>query len=257
MEVIALWNGNGTATTANGKLYITGSVNNQFNGLNIPLVNNLVKYAGSNGTSRQITVTPVAANSSEYRLLITSIKNELSAPFGPAVDNRLAVYTSDASATVAEIVDGLCAALVPGLPAASTSGSANGLTVSKVGTGPNWTSFTITTVNTAEFDFKGSSLVGALLGVNNATAVFAPAIGKGTELVAQGITGAVGSTLYTIYKGFAGNPVNSGIVSSKIDNVPVTLFCAAGSDVITALDAFIANPFASPGQYDLDETTGA
>ena len=91
MEVIALWNGNGTATTANGKLYITGSVNNQFNGLNIPLVNNLVKYAGSNGTSRQITVTPVAANSSEYRLLITSIKNELSAPFGPSVDNRLAV----------------------------------------------------------------------------------------------------------------------------------------------------------------------
>ena len=42
MEITALWNGNGTATTANGKLYITGSVNNQFPGINIPLVNNLV-----------------------------------------------------------------------------------------------------------------------------------------------------------------------------------------------------------------------
>jgi hypothetical protein len=257
MEVIALWNGNGTATSANGKLYITGSVNNQFNGLNIPLVNNLVKYAGTNGTSRQITVTPVAANSSEYRLGLTSIKNELSAPFGAGVDSKLFVYTSDASATVPEIVDGLCAAIVPGLPAASTSGSANGITVSKVGTGPTWTSFTITTVDTASFDLKASSFVGALLGVNNATATFVPASGKGSELVAQGITGAVASTLYTIYKGFSGNPVNSGSVSSRIDNVPVTLYCAAGSDVITALDAFIANPMASPGQYDLDDTTGA
>lgn len=257
MEAIALWNGNGTATTANGKLYITGSVNNQFNGLNIPFVSNLVKYTGSNGTSRQITVTPTAANNTEYKLLITSLKNELSSPFGPAVDNRLAIFTSDASGSVPEIVNGLCAALVPGLPDATTSGSANGLTVSKVGTGPNWTAFTITTVNTAEFDFKGSSLSGALLAIVNTTATFAAAQGKGVDLVAAGITGAVGGTLYTIYKGSAGFPVNSGVVSSRIDNVPVTLYCAAGSDVITALDAFIANPFASPGQYDLDDTTGA
>jgi hypothetical protein len=257
MEAIALWNGNGTATTANGKLYITGSVNNQFNGLNIPLVNNLVKYTGSNGTSRQITVTPTAANSTEYKLLITSLKNELNSPFGPAVDNRLAIFTSDASGTVSEIVDGLCAALVPGLPAATGSGSANGFTVTKTGSAGSWTAFTITTVNTAEFDFKGSSLSGALIAINNATATFASAQGKGADLVAAGITGAVGGTLYTIYKGSVGNPVNSGNVSSRIDNIPVTLYCAAGSDVITALDAFIANPFASPGQYDLDDTTGA
>lgn len=251
MEAIALWNGNGTATTANGKLYITGSVNNQFNGLNIPLVNNLVKYTGSNGTSRQITVTPTAANNTEYKLLITSLKNELNSPFGPAVDNRLAIFTSDASGSVLEIVDGLCAALVPGLPAASTSGSSNGLTVSKVGTGPNWTSFTITTVVTAAFDFKGSSLSGALIAIVNTTATFAPAVGVGADLVAAGITGAVGGTLYTTYKGTVGFPKNSGSVSSGIDNIPVTLYCAAGSTVITALDAFIAAPFTSPATYTL------
>jgi hypothetical protein len=257
MEITALWNGNGTATTANGKLYITGSVNNQFPGIDIPLVNTLVKYVGTNGTSRQSTVTPVAANSTEYRLSLTLLKNELYAPFGAAVDQKLFVFTSDASGTVTEIVQGLASAIVPGLPEATASGSFGGITVTKTGTSGSWTAFVITTTTTAAFDFKATSLVGSLLGVNNATANFAGPIGKGTDLVAQEITGAVGSTLYTIYEGFAGKPVNSGHVSSRIDNVRVELYVAAGSDVITALDAFIANPFASPGQYDLDDTTGA
>jgi hypothetical protein len=254
MEITALWNGNGTATTANGKLYITGSVNNQFPGINIPLVNNLVKYVGTNGTSRQITVTPVAANSTEYRLSLTLLKNELHAPYGGAVDQKLFVFSSDASATVTEIVQGLASAIVPGLPEATASGSANGITVTKSGSTGAWTAFVITTVNTAEFDMRASSLVGSLLGVNNATANYVPPTGKGVDLVAQGITGAVGGTLYTIYRGFAGQPVNAGVVTSRIDNVPVTLYCAAGSSVITALDAFIANPLASPDQYDLDDT---
>lgn len=257
MEITALWNGNGTATTANGKLYITGSVNEQFSGVDITLVNNLVKYVGTNGTSRQSTVTPVAANSTEYRLAITLLKNELYAPYGPTVDQKLFVYTSDASATVTEIVQGLASAIVPGLPEATASGAAGGLTVTKSGSTGAWTALVITTTNTAEFDFKASSLVGTLLGVNNATANFVAPSGKGADLVAQGITGAVGTTLYTIYKGFAGKPVNAGHVTSRIANVPVELYVAAGSNVITALDAFIANPLASPGQYDLDDTTGA
>lgn len=257
MEITALWNGNGTATTANGKLYITGSVNNQFPGIDIPLVSNLVKYVGTNGTSRQATITPVAANNTEYRLALTLLKNELFAPYGPTVDQKLFVYTSDGSATVSEIVQGLASAIIPGLPEATASGSANGLTVTKTGSTGSWTNFVITTQNTAAFDFRASSLVGTLLGVNNATANYVAPSGKGADLVAQEITGAVGGTLYTIYKGFAGKPVNSGHVTSRIDNVPVTLYVAAGSDVITALDAFIANPLASPGQYDLDDITGA
>jgi hypothetical protein len=257
MEITALWNGNGTATTANGKLYITGSVNNQFPGIDIPLVSNLVKYIGTNGTSRQATITPVAANNTEYRLALTLLKNELFAPYGPTVDQKLFVYTSDATATVSEIVQGLASAIIPGLPEATASGSANGLTVTKTGSTGSWTNFVITTQNTAAFDFRASSLVGTLLGVNNATANYVAPSGKGADLVAQEITGAVGGTLYTIYKGFAGKPVNSGHVTSRIDNVPVTLYVAAGSTVITALDDFIANPLASPGQYDLDDTTGA
>jgi len=257
MEITALWNGNGTATTANGKLYITGSVNNQFPGIDIPLVNTLVKYAGTNGTSRQATITPVAGNSTEYRLSLTLLKNELYAPFGAAVDQKLFVFTSDSSGTVTEIVQGLASAIIPGLPEATASGDFGGIRVTKTGTSGSWTAFVITTTNTAAFDFRATSLVGTLLGVNNATANFAGPSGKGVDLVAQEITGAVGSTLYTIYEGFAGKPVNSGHVSSRIDNVRVELYVAAGSDVITALDAFIANPFASPGQYDLDDTTGS
>lgn len=257
MEITALWNGNGTATTANGKLYITGSVNEQFPGIDITLVNNLVKYVGTLGTSRQSTVTPVAANSTEYRLSLTLLKNELYAPFGAAVDQKLFVFTSDASGSVTEIVQGLASAIIPGLPEATASGSFGGLTVTKTGTSGSWTAFVITTTNTAAFDFRASSLVGTLLGVNNSTANFAGPIGKGTDLVLQEITGAVGSTLYTVYKGFAGKPINSGHITSRIVNIPVELYCAAGSTVITALDAFIANPLASPGQYDLDDVTGA
>lgn len=251
MEITALWNGNGVASVSNGKLYVTGSVNEQFSGVDITLVNNLVKYVGTNGTSRQSTITPVAANSTEYRLALTLLKNELFAPYGPTVDQKLFVYTSDASATVAEIVNGLAAAIVPGLPAASSTGSANGLTVTKSGTGPNWTALVITTTETAAFDFKASSLVGTFLGVNNATASYVAPSGKGADLVAQGITGAASGTLYTVYKGFAGKPVNAGHATSRIDNVPVELYVAAGSNVITALDAFIAAPLTSPSAYDL------
>jgi hypothetical protein len=256
MEITALWNGNGTATTANGKLYITGSVNEQFQGIDIPLVNNLVKYSGTNGTSRQVTITPVnPANNTEYRLALTLLKNEIYHPFGPAVDQKLFVYTSDASASVTEIVHGLASAIVPGLLETSASGSANGLTVTKSGATTAWTALVITTANTASFDFKASSLVGSLLTVNNSTAAYVAPQGKGSDLVAQGITDAVSGTLYTVYKGFAGKPVSSGFVSSRIDNVPVTLYCAAGSTVIAALDNFIAAPFASPGAYDLDAST--
>jgi hypothetical protein len=257
MEITALWNGNGTATTANGKLYITGSVNNQFPGVDIPLVSNLVKYVGTLGTSRQATVTPVAANNTEYRLALTLLKNELYAPFGAAVDQKLFVFTSDATATVTEIIQGLASAIVPGLPEATASGDFGGIRVTKTGSTGAWTAFVITTTNTAAFDFRVSSLVGTLLGVNNSTANFVGPNGRGTDLVAQEITGAVGSTLYTVYRGFAGKPVDSGAVTSRIDNVHVELYVAAGSDVITALDAFIAAPFVSPGQYDLDDATGA
>jgi len=255
MEITALWNGNGTATTANGKLYITGSVNEQFQGIDIPLVNNLVKYTGTNGTSRQVTITPVAANNTEYRLALTILKNEIYNPFGPAVDQKLFVFTSDASGSITEIVQGLASAIIPGLPETTASASANGLTVTKAGATTAWTSFTITTANTADFDFKASSLVGSLLTVNNATAAYVAPVGKGSDLVAQGITGAASGTLYTVYKVFAGKPVASGVVSSRIDNVPVTLYCAAGSTVITALDNFIAAPLTSPGAYDLDAST--
>jgi hypothetical protein len=256
MEITALWNGNGTATTANGKLYITGSVNEQFQGIDIPLVNNLVKYSGTNGTSRQVTITPATAtNNTEYRLALTFLKNEIYNPFGPAVDQKLFVYTSDASASVTEIVQGLASAIIPGLPETTASASANGLTVTKAGATTAWTSFTITTANTADFDFRASSLVGSLLTVNNATAAYVAPQGRGSDLVAQGITGAASGTLYTVYKGFAGKPVASGVVSSRIDNVPVTLYCAAGSTVITALDNFIAAPLTSPGAYDLDAST--
>lgn len=251
MENIGLWNGNGTATVDGGKLYITGSANNSYTPLEITFLSGFTKQAGSNGTSRTITITPVAANNTDYKLMLTLLENTVTAPFGPAVQEKLVVFTSDASATVTEIVQGLASALVPGLPEATASGSANGLTITKTGSTGAWTAFTITTVNTAEFDFFGSSLSGSLLGIVNTTGVFAAPVGKGADLVTLGIVGAVSGTLYTVYKGFVSKPKLTGNVSPTIDGAFVTLYCAAGSNVITALDAFIAGAMTSPAAYNL------
>lgn len=251
MENIALWNGNGTATVDGGKLYITGSVNNSYTPLEITFLSGFTKQAGSNGTSRTITVTPTAANNTEYKLMLTLLENTITAPFGPAVLERLFVYTSDASGSVTEIVHGLASAIVPGLPEATASGSAAGLTVTKAGGTGAWTSLAITTVVTAEFDFLGSSLSGSLLSINNATGVFAAPVGKGADLAAIGVPGATAGSLYTVYRGFVSKQKLNGGVTNGIDNVPVTLYCVAGSDVITALDNFIGAPMTSPATYNL------
>jgi hypothetical protein len=251
MENIALWNGNGTATVDGGKLYITGSVNNTYTPLEITFLSGFTKQVGSNGTSRTITVTPTAANNTDYKLLLTLLENTITAPYGPAVQERLVVFTSDSSATVTEIVQGLAAALVPGLPEATASGSANGLTVTKAGSTGAWTSLAITTVNTAEFDFLGSSLSGTLLSINNSTGVFAAPVGKGADLAAIGVPGATAGSLYTVYKSFLSKPKLNGGVTNGIDNVSVTLYCVAGSNVITAIDAFIAGAMTSPAAYNL------
>lgn len=247
MENIALFAGNSVASVDGGKLYLTDSFNNCYTPLEITFLSGFTKQVGSLGTSRQITITPVAANNTDYKLQLTAIKNDITSPFGPAVDNRLFVYTSDASATVSEIVDGLCAAIVPGLAAATNSGSASGYTVTKTGVAGSRTAFVITTVVTAEFDFSGQSLVGSLIGVVNTTAVYAAPVGVGATLAAIGIPGATAGVLYTVYKSQLSKPK---VTSPGIDSVPVSLYFAAGSTGITAMDSFIAAPFTTPA-YNL------
>lgn len=248
MENIALFAGNSTASVDGGKLYLTDSFNNCYTPLEITFLSSFTKQAGSLGTSRQITVTPVAANNTDYKLQLTAIKNEITSPFGPGVVSSLFVYTSDASATVSEIVDGLCATIVPGLPAATNSGSANGYTVTKTGAAGSRTAFVITTTVTAEFDFSGQSLVGSLIGVVNTTAVYAAPVGVGATLALLGVPGATAGVLYTVYKSQLSKPK---VTSPGIDSVPVTLYFAAGSTGIAAMDAFIAAPFTSPAAYNL------
>ena len=247
MENIALFAGSSTATVDGGKLYLSDSYGNSYTPLEITFLSGFTKQVGTLGTSRQITVTPVAANTTDYKLQLTAIKNEITSPFGAGVVNSLFVYTSDATATVSEIVDGLCAAIVPGLPAATNSGSANGYTVTKVGVAGSRTAFTITTVVTAEFDFSGQSLSGSLLGIVNTTAVYAAPVGVGASLAAIGVPGATAGVLYTVYKSQLSKPK---VTSPGIDSVPVTLYFAAGSSGITAMDNFIAAPFTTPA-YNL------
>jgi len=253
MENIALFAGNSTATVDGGKLYLSASFNNCYTPLEITFLSGFTKRAGTLGTSRVITVTPVAGNNTEYKLQLTAMKNEITSPFGPSVVNSLFVYTSDASGSVEEIVNGLCAAIVPGLPAATATGSANGYTVTKVdaGSATAWDYFTITTVNTAEFDFSGQSLVGSLIGVSNTTTAYVAPVGVGATLALMGVPGATAGVLYTVYNSFVSKPKLTGGVTNGIDNVPVTLYFAAGSTGITALDAFIAAPFTSPAAYNL------
>ncbi len=248
MENIALFAGNSTATVDGGKLYLSDSFNNCYTPLEITFLSSFTKQVGTLGTSRQITVTPVAANNTDYKLQLTAIKNDITSPFGAGVVNSLFVYTSDASGTVSEIVDGLCAAIVPGLPAATNSGSANGYTVTKTGAAGSRTAFVITTVNTAEFDFSGQSLSGSLIGIVNTTAVYAAPVGVGASLAAIGVPGATAGVLYTVYKSQLSKPK---VTSPGIDSVPVSLYFAAGSTGITAMDAFIAAPFTSPATYNL------
>jgi hypothetical protein len=248
MENIALFAGNSTATVDGGKLYLTDSYSNCYTPLEITFLSGFTKQVGSLGTSRQITVTPVAANNTEYKFQLTAIKNEITSPFGPGVVSSLFVYTSDASGSVSEIVDGLCAAIVPGLPAATNSGSANGYTVTKTGASGSRTAFVITTVNTAEFDFSGQSLVGSLIGVVNTTATYVAPVGVGATLALLGVPGATAGVLYTVYKSQLSKPK---VTSPGIDSVPVSLYFAAGSTGITAMDAFIAAPFTSPATYNL------
>lgn len=245
MENIALFAGNSTATVDAGKLYLSGSYGNSYTPMEISFLSGFTKQAGTLGTSRVITVTPVAGNNTEYKLQLTALKNEISSPFGAGVDTKLFVYTSDASGSVEEIINGLCAAIVPGLPAATATGSANGYTVTKVdaGSATAWDYFTITTVNTAEFDFSGQSLVGSLIGVVNTTTTYVAPVGVGATLAAIGIPGATAGVLYTVYKTFLSKPKKNGGVTNGIDNVPVTLYFAAGSNGITDMDAFIAAPF--------------
>lgn len=251
MENIALFAGNSTATVDGGKLYLTDSYNNCYTPLEITFLSGFTKQAGSTGTSRQITVTPVAANNTDYKFQLTAFENDITSPFGPGVLSKLFVYTSDATATVSEIVDGLCATIVPGLPAATNSGSFGGFTVTKTGAAGSRTAFVITTTNTAEFDFLGASLVGSLIGVVNTTAVYVAPVGVGASLAAIGVPGATAGVLYTVYKSFVSKPKLTGGVTNGIDNVPVTLYFAAGSTGITAMDAFIAGAMTSPAAYNL------
>ena len=251
MENIALFAGNSTATVDGGKLYLSDSYLNCYTPLEITFLSGFTKRAGTLGTSRVITVTPLIGNNTEYKLQLTAMKNEITSPFGPSVVNSLFVFTSDSSGTVSEAVDGLCAAIVPGLPAATNSGSANGYTVTKTGVSGSRTAFTITTVNTAEFDFSGQSLVGTTVGVVNTTTAYVAPVGVGATLALMGVPGATAGVLYTVYTSFLSKPKKNGGVTPGIDNVPVSLYFAAGSTVITALDAFIAAPFTSPAVYNL------
>lgn len=251
MENIALFAGNSTATVDGGKLYLSDSYNNCYTPLEVTFLSSFTKQVGSLGTSRQITVTPVAANNTDYKFQLTAFENEITSPFGPGVLSKLFVYTSDASGTVSEIVDGLCAAIVPGLPAATNSGSFGGFTVTKTGVAGSRTAFVISTTNTAEFDFLGTSLVGSLIGVVNTTAVYVAPVGVGASLAAIGVPGATAGVLYTVYKSFVSKPKLNGGVTNGIDNVPVSLYFAAGSTGITAMDAFIAAAMTSPAAYNL------
>ena len=240
MENIALFAGNSTATLDGGKLYLSASFQNCYTPLEVSFLSGFTKQAGTLGTSRVITVTPVAGNNTEYKLQLTAFKNDITSPFGPSVVSSLFVFTSDASGTVSEIVDGLCASIVPGLPAATNSGSANGFTVTKTGASGSRTAFTITTVVTAEFDFSGQSLVGSLIGVTNTTTAYVAPVGVGATLALLGVPGATAGVLYTVYRSQLSKPK---VTTPGIDSVSVTLYFAAGSNGITDMDAFIVSPF--------------
>ena len=94
-------------------------------------------------------------------------------------------------------------------------------------------------------------MVGSLIAVVNTTTAYVAPVGVGATLALMSVPGATAGVLYTVYNSFVSKPKLNGGVAPGIDNVQVTLYFAAGSTGITALDAFIAAPFTSPAAYNL------
>jgi hypothetical protein len=135
MQNQTLLNGASTLAVDGGKLLITRvgvDINNVDASRYIPMdvagIFSMEIQPGVAGTSRSQTLTPTAANNTVYTVTISVFKESDWGYFGPQLVTFSASFTSDGTATVAEITAGLTAAI-------NLVGAAYGVTVLTV---PPW-----------------------------------------------------------------------------------------------------------------------
>jgi hypothetical protein len=246
MQTSCLFNGASTLAVDQGKLFFTrvGVDINAIDALKyvpmeIPGIFSATKQAGAAGTSRSMTITPTAANNTVYTVTVSVFKESDWGYFGPQLATFTATYTSDATATVAEITAGLTTAI-------NAIGAAFGVTATDSGTLVTVTSNTTVPQNINIVNSGAGTTAIAQ------TVAFTKPYGLAAYLQALGLASAISGNVYTQYvfkvkassnSGFAGPGDNLQEQSIWINNTQTAL--------IAAVDAFIAAPFTSPAAYNL------
>jgi hypothetical protein len=246
MQNQALFNGATTLAVDNGKLHFVrvGVDINNVDAMNVvPMdvtgIFGVETVAGAAGTSRTQTLTPTAANSTVYSVTIQVYKESDWGYFGPTLQTFTASYTSDASATVAEITAGLTAAI-------KAIGVAYGVTATD-GT----TLVTVTSNTTIPQNINCISSGAGTVAVAQTVAFVKPR-GLAAELQARGLASAITGQVYTkfVFKVKQGNA--AGHVGSGSEFLEQTVWInTAQSTLITALGTtFVGAPFTTPA-YNL------
>lgn len=245
MQNVVLVNNATTLAVDQGKLFINNRSGSdltspealRFIPMDVMGIFSVSKQAGAAGASRAMTLTPTAANNAIYSVTISVFKESDWGYFGPALQTFTVSFTSDASATVAEITAGLTNAI-------NLVGAAFGVTATD-GT----TLVTVTSNTTVPQNINIISTGVGVIAVAQSTAFTKP-YGLAANLLARGLNNAVAGQVYTEYSFKVKQGNVSGHVSPGQEFLEQVIF-TNNATLITALDAFIAAPLSSPAAYNL------
>jgi len=245
MQNLVLINNATTLAVDQGKLFInnrsgsdlTSPEAQRFIPMDIMGIISVSKQAGAAGASRVQTLTPTAANTTVYSVTISVYKESDLGYFGPSLVNFTVSFTSDASATVAEITAGLTTAInLVGVPFG-------------VSATDNTTSVSVTSTTTVPQNINCISNGAGTIAVAQSTAFTKP-YGLAATLVSRGLTNATAGQVYTEYNFRVKQGFQSGHANGGQEYLEQTIF-TNNATLITAIDAFIAAPLSSPAAYNL------
>lgn len=245
MQNVVLLNNATTLTVDQGKLFVnnrsgsdlTSPEAQRFIPMDVLGIFSVTKQAGAAGTSRSQTLTPTATNNTVYSVTIQVYKESDWGYFGPNLQTFTASFTSDATATVAEITAGLTTAI-------NAIGVAYGVTATD-GT----TLVTVTSNTTVPQNINCLSVGAGTLAVAQ-TVAFAKPYGLAANLLLRGLSNAVAGQVYTEYSFKVKQSNPSGHVNPGQEYLEQVIF-TNNATLVNAIDAFIAAPLSSPATYNL------
>ena len=246
MQTTCVFNGASTLAVDQGKLFFTKvgvDITNidalKYVPMEIPGIFTVTKQAGQAGASRSMTITPTAANNTTYSVTVSVFKESDWGYFGPQLVTFTASFTSDATATVAEITAGLTASI-------NAIGAAFGVTATD-----GATLVTVTSSTTIPQNINIVSSGAGTLAILQ-TVAFSKPYGLASYLTALGYTSAIAGNLYTQYVFKVKSSNASGFAGAGDNLMEQTVWVnTTQTALISAIDAFIAAPFTSPAAYNL------